>query len=160
MDGIAKVFPVFFFLVAALVCMTTMTRMVDEQRNEIGTLKALGYSKIQISCKYLIYAFLASILGSIIGCGIGMYLFPTVIFNAWNTLYNLEQIKFLFQPSLICLSSGSVTLITLLATLYSIHHELVEVPSQLMRPKAIRAGKKILLEKFQLYGIIYLFYVK
>lgn len=147
MDGIAKVFPVFFFLVAALVCMTTMTRMVDEQRNEIGTLKALGYSKIQISCKYLIYAFFASILGSIIGCGIGMYLFPTVIFNAWNTLYNLEQIRFLFQPSLICLSSGSVTLITLLATLYSIHHELVEVPSQLMRPKAIRAGKKILLEK-------------
>ena len=87
MDGIAQVFPVFFFLVAALVCMTTMTRMVDEQRNEIGTLKALGYSKVQISSKYLLYALIASILGSILGCLVGMILFPYVIFTAWNTLY-------------------------------------------------------------------------
>lgn len=147
MDGIAKVFPVFFFLVAALVCMTTMTRMVDEQRNEMGTLKALGYSKLQIASKYLIYALIASILGSILGCSLGMYLFPTVIFNAWNTLYNIDQIKFLFQPGLILLASGSVTGITLLATLYSIYSELIEMPSQLMRPKAAKAGKKILLER-------------
>lgn len=147
MDGIAKVFPVFFFLVAALVCMTTMTRMVDEQRNEIGTLKALGYSKLQIASKYIIYALIASILGSILGCSLGMYLFPTVIFNAWNTLYNIDQIKFLFQPGLILLASGSVTGITLLATLYSIYSELIEMPSQLMRPKAAKAGKKILLER-------------
>lgn len=147
MDGIAKVFPVFFFLVAALVCMTTMTRMVDEQRNEIGTLKALGYSKLQIASKYLIYALIASLLGSILGCSLGMYLFPTVIFNAWNTLYNIDQIKFLFQPGLILLASGSVTGITLLATLYSIYSELIEMPSQLMRPKAAKAGKKILLEQ-------------
>ena len=147
MDGIAKVFPVFFFLVAALVCMTTMTRMVDEQRNEMGTLKALGYSKMQIAAKYIIYALFASILGSILGCSIGMYLFPTVIFNAWNTLYNIDKIQFLFQPGLILLASGSVTGITLLATLYSIYSELIEMPSQLMRPKATKAGKKILLEK-------------
>ena len=147
MDGIAKVFPVFFFLVAALVCMTTMTRMVDEQRNEMGTLKALGYSKLQIASKYIIYALIASILGSILGCSLGMYLFPTVIFNAWNTLYNIDQIKFLFQPGLILLASGSVTGITLLATLYSIYNELIEMPSQLMRPKAAKAGKKILLER-------------
>ena len=147
MDGIAKVFPVFFFLVAALVCMTTMTRMVDEQRNEMGTLKALGYSKLQITSKYIIYALIASILGSILGCSLGMYLFPTVIFNAWNTLYNIDQIKFLFQPGLILLASGSVTGITLLATLYSIYSELIEMPSQLMRPKAAKAGKKILLER-------------
>ena len=147
MDGIAKVFPVFFFLVAALVCMTTMTRMVDEQRNEMGTLKALGYSKLQIASKYLIYALIASILGSILGCSLGMYLFPTVIFNAWNTLYNIDRIKFLFQPGLILLASGSVTGITLLATLYSIYSELIEMPSQLMRPKAAKAGKKILLEQ-------------
>lgn len=147
MDGIAKVFPVFFFLVAALVCMTTMTRMVDEQRNEMGTLKALGYSKLQIASKYLIYALIASLLGSILGCSLGMYLFPTVIFNAWNTLYNIDQIKFLFQPGLILLASGSVTGITLLATLYSIYSELIEMPSQLMRPKAAKAGKKILLEQ-------------
>lgn len=147
MDGIAKVFPVFFFLVAALVCMTTMTRMVDEQRNEMGTLKALGYSKLQIASKYIIYALIASILGSILGCSLGMYLFPTVIFNAWNTLYNIDQIKFLFQPGLILLASGSVTGITLLATLYPIYSELIEMPSQLMRPKAAKAGKKILLER-------------
>lgn len=147
MDGIAKVFPVFFFLIAALVCMTTMTRMVDEQRNEMGTLKALGYSKLQIASKYIIYALIASILGSILGCSLGMYLFPTVIFNAWNTLYNIDQIKFLFQPGLILLASGSVTGITLLATLYSIYSELIEMPSQLMRPKAAKAGKKILLER-------------
>lgn len=147
MDGIAKVFPVFFFLVAALVCMTTMTRMVDEQRNEMGTLKALGYSKLQIASKYIIYALIASILGSILGCSLGMYLFPTVIFNAWNTLYNIDQIKFLFQPGLILLASGSVTGITLLATLYSIYSELIEMPSQLMRPKAAKAGKKIFLER-------------
>ena len=147
MDGIAKVFPVFFFLVAALVCMTTMTRMVDEQRNEMGTLKALGYSKLQIASKYIIYALIASILGSILGCSLGMYLFPTVIFNAWNTLYNIDQIKFLFQPGLILLASGSVTGITLLATLYSIYSELIEMPSQLMRSKAAKAGKKILLER-------------
>ena len=150
MDGIAKVFPVFFFLVAALVCMTTMTRMVDEQRNEMGTLKALGYSKSHIALKYIIYAFSASVLGSILGCSLGMYLFPTVIFNAWNTLYNIEKIHFLFQPGLILLASGSVTGITLLATLYSIYSELIEMPSQLMRPKAAKAGKKIMLEKIPL----------
>lgn len=93
MDGIASVFPVFFFLVAALVCMTTMTRMVDEQRTEIGTLKALGYSKGQIAMKYLMYALLASLLGSIIGCAIGMFVFPYIIFYAWNTMYLIETIN-------------------------------------------------------------------
>lgn len=149
MDGIAAVFPVFFFMVAALVCMTTMTRMVDEQRNEIGTLKALGYSKIQIASKYLIYALIASIIGSAIGCAVGMIVFPTVIFTAWNMLYNLETIHFASQPGLILLASGSVTGITLLATIYSIYAELMEVPSQLMRPKASKAGKKILLERIK-----------
>lgn len=147
MDGIAQVFPVFFFLVAALVCMTTMTRMVDEQRNEIGTLKALGYSKLQISSKYLLYALIASILGSFLGCLVGMTLFPYVIFTAWNTLYNLETIQFAFQPGLMLIASGSVIGITLLATMYSIYSELMEVPSQLMRPKAAKVGKKIILER-------------
>ncbi|MBB5185005.1 putative ABC transport system permease protein [Faecalicoccus acidiformans] len=149
MDGIAAVFPVFFFMVAALVCMTTMTRMVDEQRTEIGTLKALGYSKLQIASKYLIYALIASLIGSAIGCLVGMTLFPTVIFTAWNMLYNLETIHFEFQPGLILLASGSVTGITLLATIYSIYSELMEVPSQLMRPKSSKAGKKILLERIK-----------
>ncbi len=147
MDGIASVFPVFFFLVAALVCMTTMTRMVDEQRTEIGTLKALGYSKSQIAMKYLMYAFLASVIGSIIGCAIGMFVFPYIIFYAWNTMYLIESIQYEFQPGLMLFASASVTGITLFATFLSIYKELMEVPSQLMRPKAGKAGKKILLEK-------------
>lgn len=147
MDGIASVFPVFFFLVAALVCMTTMTRMVDEQRTEIGTLKALGYSKGHIAMKYLMYAFLASVIGSIIGCAIGMFVFPYIIFYAWNTMYLIESIQYEFQPGLMLFASASVTGITLLATFFSIYKELMEVPSQLMRPKAGKAGKKILLEK-------------
>ncbi len=146
MDGIAKVFPVFFFLVAALVCMTTMTRMVDEQRNEIGTLKALGYSKTMIASKYLMYALIASIFGSLLGLAIGLFLFPTVIFWAWNMLYNLDAIYYAFQPKLMFMASLSVTGITLLATIYSIQTELRDVPSQLMRPKSGKAGKKIALE--------------
>lgn len=147
MDGIASVFPVFFFLVAALVCMTTMTRMVDEQRTEIGTLKALGYTKFQIAFKYLAYAFLAAVLGSVIGCTIGMFVFPYIIFYAWNTMYTIETIQFEWQPDIILMASGSVTFVVLLATYYSIQKELREVPSQLMRPKASKAGKQILLEK-------------
>ena len=147
MDGIAKVFPVFFFLVAALVCMTTMTRMVDEQRQEIGTLKALGYSKGQIAAKYLLYALAAGVIGSIIGCAVGMVVFPYVIFTAWNMLYNLEQIYFSFPIDLILTASLSVIGITLLATAGSIYASLMDVPSQLMRPKAAKAGKKILLER-------------
>ncbi len=147
MDGIASVFPVFFFLVAALVCMTTMTRMVDEQRNEMGTLKALGYSRRQIAAKYLIYAGSASIIGSIIGCAIGMYIFPVIIYSAWNIMYNLEAIQFKFQPALMLFASATVTGVVLLAALFSIWRELREVPAQLMRPKAAKAGKRILLER-------------
>lgn len=147
MERIATVFPVFFYLVAALVCMTTMTRMVDEQRSDIGTLKALGYSKMQIAFKYLAYAGLASLLGCVLGLSIGLFVFPAVIFFAWNTMYNLESIHFVFQPSLMLISSASVTAIVLLATFYSIYRELMEVPSSLMRPKAAKAGKKILLER-------------
>lgn len=147
MDGIASVFPVFFFLVAALVCMTTMTRMVQEERTDIGTLKALGYTRSQIAFKYITYAGLASLLGCAAGCGIGMMIFPAIIFYAWNTMYNLEAIVFTFPWDLIVLSSVSVTGIVLAATLFSIYRELTEVPSQLMRPKAAKAGKKIFLER-------------
>lgn len=147
MDGIASVFPVFFFLVAALVCMTTMTRMVDEQRNEMGTLKALGYSRRQIAAKYLLYAGSASVLGSILGCAVGMYVFPMIIYSAWNIMYNLEAIQFRFQPGLMLFASLSVTGVVLLAALFSIIKELREVPAQLMRPKAAKAGKRILLER-------------
>lgn len=148
MDGIAQVFPVFFFLVAALVCMTTMTRMVEEQRSGIGTLKALGYSRTQIAMKYVLYSLSACVIGCIVGCVVGMWIFPYIIFYAWNTMYSIETIQYAFQPGLMLLASGSVTAVILATTLYSISRELMEVPSQLMRPKAGKAGKKILLERF------------
>ena len=148
MEGISSVFPVFFFLVAALVCLTTMTRMVDEQRSNIGTMKALGYGKSAIALKYLLYAFAAGVIGSIVGCALGMWIFPTVIFNAWNLMYNLPELKFVFQPGLMLLASGLVIGVTMMAAFGAVYKELMEVPSQLMRPKAPKVGKKILLERF------------
>lgn len=147
MDGIASVFPVFFFLVAALVCMTTMTRMVEEQRNQLGTLKALGYARWQIAAKYLLYAGSASVLGSIVGCAVGMVVFPAIIYSAWNIVYSLEEIHFAFQPGLMITASLSVTVVVLAAALYSIASSLHEMPASLMRPKAGKAGKTILLER-------------
>lgn len=147
MDGIAKVFPLFFFLVAALVCLTTMTRMVDEQRGIIGTLKALGYSKNAIAFKFISYALIASVVGSILGCLVGMSLFPTVIFNAWNLMYTLPPIQFADQFGLAIGASFIVTSITVLAAYMAVYKELVETPALLMRPKAPRAGKKIFLER-------------
>ncbi len=148
MEGIAKVFPVFFFLVAALVCLTTMTRMVDEQRGNIGTMKALGYGKGAIALKYLLYAFIAGVVGSILGCALGMWIFPTVIFSAWNLMYNLPSLQFVFQPGLMFTASALVIGVTMLAAFAAVYKELMEVPSQLMRPKAPKIGKKILLERF------------
>lgn len=147
MDGIAKVFPLFFFLVAALVCLTTMTRMVDEQRSDIGTLKALGYGKNAISFKYISYAAIASVFGAILGCSIGMWIFPTIIFNAWNLMYTMPPIEYVAQPALAIGASISVIGVTILAAYLAVYKELVETPSLLMRPKAPKAGKKILLER-------------
>lgn len=147
MDGIAKVFPLFFFIVAALVCLTTMTRMVDEQRSAIGTLKALGYNKNAIAFKFIFYALIAGIVGSIIGCLAGMTIFPMVIFSAWNLMYTLPSIQFIAQPVLALGASFIVTGITVAAAYVAVYKELIETPSLLMRPKAPRAGKKILLER-------------
>lgn len=147
MDGIAKVFPLFFFLVAALVCLTTMTRMVDEQRGNIGTLKALGYGKNAIALKFILYALIASVFGSVLGCCLGMTIFPTVIFNAWNLMYTLPPISFAAQPKLAVGASLIVTMITVAATFAAVYKELMETPALLMRPKAPKAGKKILIER-------------
>ena len=101
MNSIAKVFPVFFFIVAALVCLTTMTRMVDEERGEIGTLKALGYEKGAIASKFIIYAFIASISGSIVGILIGAVLFPTVIYNTDSLEVYKNKLKEEYDMSII-----------------------------------------------------------
>ena len=150
MGAIAEVFPLFFFLVAALICLTTMTRMVDEQRGTIGTLKALGYSKVKIAVKYLCYAFLSSFGGSVVGVLIGFAVFPTVIYTAWNIMYELPPVQLQFIPSFALQASLAAILITLGATIAAVYKELMETPALLMRPKAPKNGKRVFLERIPL----------
>lgn len=146
-DKLAKVFPVFFFLVAALVCLTTMTRMVDEQRINIGTLKGLGYSKYKIASKYIVYSFTASFLGSIVGLAVGYTVFPIVIFDAYGIMYTLPKVKLEFNiPIAIIITMISVA-VTTISSVLACYKELVETPAMLMRPKAPKEGKRILIER-------------
>ena len=146
-DAISRVFPVFFALVAALVCLTTMTRMVDEQRINIGTLKALGYGNGAIAFKYIFYAMTATVLGCVIGVAVGYTVFPTVIFNAYGIMYLLPPVELKFNTTLaLSVSLGAVGLTTL-TTFFACINELKEDPALLMRPKAPKIGKSILLEK-------------
>lgn len=147
MGAVAELFPVFFFLVAALICLTTMTRMVDEQRETIGTLKALGYSKPKIAARYLIYALISSLGGCIVGVLIGFAVFPMVIFNAWGIMYSIPPAHVTFYPDLAIIASVSAIVITLAATLFAVYKELAETPALLMRPKAPKNGKRIFLER-------------
>ena len=147
MTNIAAIFPVFFIIVAALVCLTTMTRMVDEQRELIGTFKALGYSKSVIALKYIGYAFIASLTGGIAGCAIGLKLFPAVIYNSWNIMYEMPAIAYADHTVLAIVAIASLVFVTCLASFFACLNELREVPAQLMRPKAPKEGKKILLER-------------
>lgn len=147
-ESISKIFPVFFFSLAALICLTTMTRMVDEQRINIGTMKALGYDTGSIMLKYILYSLLASVLGSVLGNLIGLTVFPSVIYNAYASMtYTLPKVTLVFSVRLIVLSTLIAILTTTLASVYSCYKELKEVPSMLMRPKAPTEGKRILLER-------------
>lgn len=146
-DNIAKVFPVFFIIVAALVCLTTMTRMIDEQRIQIGTYKALGYSGAKIALKYIIYAFLATILGSTVGIIIGLRVFPVVIFNAYKILYNLPMVDTPFKWDYYILCTVCALIVTLSAVMVTLKNVLIHQPSQIMRPKTPPAGKRVILEK-------------
>ena len=147
MGNLASVFPLIFFLVAALVCLTTMTRMVEEQRVTIGGLKALGYSKWIIAVKYVGYGFLASTAGALLGLAVGLTLLPWIICNAWNIIYTLGPIQYGLEPvtsAVACLAAiGTVTL----SALGACFSTLAAVPAQLMRPKAPPAGKRVLLER-------------
>ena len=147
MAAIAKVFPVFFFLVAALVCLTTMTRMVDEQRSQIGTMKALGYTTGQIAFKYVFYAAFASLTGSLVGLAVGLFAFPAIIYTAWLMMYVLPPVSFTPQLSLMIGSTTASVLVTTLAAFAACYKELIETPALLMRPKAPKLGKKILIER-------------
>lgn len=145
--AIGQVFPVIFFLVAALVSLTTMTRMVEEQRTQIGTLKALGYSKSAIASKYLFYALLSSMLGSLVGLVLGQKLLPAVIISAYQILYNnlpatLTPLNLEYSLT----AAGVAVLCTTLAALAACYKELNAVPASLMRPAAPKSGKRVFLE--------------
>lgn len=146
-DNIGKAFPLIFFLVAALVSLTTMTRMVQENRMEIGTFKALGYSRTAITTHYLIYALLASITGTLVGISFGFRLFPPLIMNAYGTLYAIPSSLTPFNTGLALQASLIAIIFTSLAAVAASLEELREAPSSLMRPKPPKAGKTILLER-------------
>ena len=146
-SAIAQVFPVFFFLIAALVSLTTMTRMVEEQRLQIGTLKALGYTNGNIAMKFIIYALLASVSATIVGLFIGYQLFPTIIFNAYGALYNLPDIRITYYVSYALISLVVALLCTVISAIVVTWVELKSNAAELMRPKAPKSGKRILLER-------------
>lgn len=146
-DALAGIFPVFFVLVAALVALTTMTRMVDEQRINIGTLKGLGYTPGMIAKKYIVYAMSASAIGSIIGLIVGYTVFPTIIYNAYAIMYTVPKVELRTDLFITVLSIATSIFVTTFAAFAACRRELIEDPAILMRPKAPKNGKRILLER-------------
>ena len=146
-DNVAKVFPLVFFIVAVLICLTTMTRMVEEERSQIGTLKSLGYKDSAIMFKYILYATLATIIGSIIGVIIGYRLLPELCFEMYKNMYRLGDIKLSYYASLTFQGMIIALLCTLGATIYTCRKTLKESPANLLRPVAPAAGKRVLLER-------------
>lgn len=146
-QSVASVFPVFFFLVAALVCLTTMTRMIADQRTQIGIMKALGYSSGAIIGKYMFYSGSATVLGSIFGIAAGSFAFPAIVWFGYGLIYNLSGLTFTMNWPLAAGITAANLLVTLLVTWYCCAKELKCAPADLIRPKAPEAGKRILLER-------------
>ena len=146
-DNVAKVFPLVFFIVAVLICLTTMTRMVEEERSQIGTLKSLGYKDSAIMFKYVLYASLATIIGGMIGVLIGYRLLPDIVFEMYKNMYRIGDIKLSYYSSLTFQGMMIALLCTLGATIYTCRKTLKESPANLLRPVAPAPGKRVLLEK-------------
>lgn len=146
-QSVASVFPVFFFLVAALVCLTTMTRMIADQRTQIGIMKALGYSSGAIIGKYMFYSGSATVFGCIFGIAAGSFAFPAVVWFGYGLIYNLSGLTFTMNWPLAAGITAANLLVTLLVTWYCCAKELKCAPADLIRPKAPEAGKRILLER-------------
>lgn len=144
---VARVFPVFFILVAALVCMTTMSRMVEEQRTQIGVLKALGYSEGTVMGKYMFYSGTAAVIGCIFGYGAGTYIFPKIIWKSYELMYLELPIHYLFSVKLALIALLVSLVCSIGVTWFSCRLELAETAAALMRPKAPKAGKRVLLER-------------
>ena len=145
-DNLSSIFPVIFFVVAALACLTTMTRMVEEQRTQIGSLKALGFSRLAISQKYIGYAFVASLVGGLIGLGVGATLIPAVIANAFQIMYAIPGLDYKMQLPLFVLAVLAAVACTTGAALWACLSTLIDAPANLMRPRAPKAGKRVFLE--------------
>ena len=144
---VARVFPVFFILVAALVCMTTMSRMVEEQRTQIGVLKALGYSEGTVMGKYMFYSGTAAVIGCVLGYGAGTYIFPKIIWKSYELMYLKLPIHYLFSEKLALIAILVSLVCSIGVTWFSCRIELAETAAALMRPKAPKAGKRVLLER-------------
>ena len=143
---VARVFPVFFILVAALVCMTIMSRMVEEQRTQIGVFKALGYSEGTVMGKFIFYSGLAAIIGCVLGYSLGTYIFPKIIWKTYTLMYLDLPIDYLFDKQLALIALAVSLICSVGVTWFSCRVELSETAASLMRPKAPKAGKRVLLE--------------
>ena len=146
LDAVASVFPLFFLLVAVLVCVTTMTRLIEEKRTEIATLKALGYSNSAIIFKYVVYSMLAAVSGSAVGITVGVLTLPFIIFNAYKIMYYIGDITLVLNIPAIVLGVLAAFLTTAAVSVIVCAKSLRLKPAQAMRPKAPKAGKRILLE--------------
>lgn len=146
-SNISKVFPVFFLLVAALVCLNTMSRMVEEDRGQMGIYKSLGFSNTQIVLTYILYVAFATIFGSIVGLLLGCTILPNVIYNIYSFMYVLPDLKLDNNLLTMCMTTILMFIVTLSITLYTALSVLKETPASLLRPKAPAKGKKVLLEK-------------
>jgi putative ABC transport system permease protein len=146
-SSLSTVFPLFFFLIAALVSLTTMTRMIEEKRMEIGSLKALGYRNGEIAFKFLLYATIASMTGALLGLVVGYYLFPTIIFNAYGEMYNIPNFVSPWYLSYSVMGILVAILCTVGAAMVVLRIDLFSTPAILLRPKAPKAGQRILLER-------------
>lgn len=144
--AVADVFPIFFFLVAALICMTTMNRMVEEQRTQIGVLKALGYSNTAIMGKFIFYAGSAAVIGAIAGFYGGTWLFPKTIWTGYSIMYDMVKLYYLFDGTLLVISLIAALLCSVGTAYLSCRYELISAPANLIRPKAPKNGKRIFLE--------------
>ena len=145
--NISKLFPVIFYIVAILISLTSMTRMIEEERTEIGTLKALGYTNIQIIIKYILYAFLACLIGGFLGMTVGFYLIPKIVWDIYDTIYKIPEFYTIYRLEIGLLGLVIAFICIGGATIFVATKELKNMPSILMRPKTPKYGKKILLER-------------
>ncbi len=147
MAAIGRIFPLFFLMVAILVCLTTMSRTISEQRGEIGVMRALGYSRMQCMMKYLVYAAAATLLGEAVGVVVGIFTFPIIIYETWRLMYNLPPLKIVLDGKLAAWTCLLFLAVMLATTFFTAYEDMKENSASLLRPKAPKLGKKILLER-------------